>query len=49
MANKHKHLVEAYRRLKIDGEDVVLSTIIETLGSTYQKAGARMLISQAGN
>lgn len=48
MANKINHLLEAYRQLQGDGEDCVLATIIETFGSTYQKAGARMLITQAG-
>lgn len=45
MANKINHLVDAYRRLKQQTENCVLATIIETFGSTYQKAGARMLIS----
>lgn len=48
MANHINHLQEAYRRLQRDQEDSVLATIIETFGSTYQKAGARMLITQTG-
>ncbi|MBD9362867.1 XdhC family protein [Methylomonas fluvii] len=48
MANHINHLLEAYRQLQRDRQDSVLATIIETFGSTYQKAGARMLITQAG-
>jgi len=48
MANKTNHLIDAYRQLKQQAEDCVLATIIETFGSTYQKAGARMLITKRG-
>ena len=48
MANKINHLIDAYRQLKQQTENCVLATIIETSGSTYQKAGARMLITKAG-
>ncbi|MEF3073523.1 XdhC family protein [Methylobacter sp. Wu1] len=48
MANKINHLINAYRQLKQQAEDCVLATIIETFGSTYQKAGARMLITKQG-
>ncbi len=48
MANKINHLLDAYRRLNRQSENCVLATIIETFGSTYQKAGARMLITQQG-
>jgi xanthine dehydrogenase accessory factor len=48
MANKINHLTDAYRQLKQQTEDGVLATIIETFGSTYQKAGARMLITRQG-
>jgi len=48
MANKINHLINAYRRLNQQTENSVLATIIETFGSTYQKAGARMLITQQG-
>jgi xanthine dehydrogenase accessory factor len=48
MANKINHLIAAYRQLKQQAEDGVLATIIETFGSTYQKAGARMLITRQG-
>lgn len=44
----NNHLIDAYRCLREQKGDVVLATIIETLGSTYQKAGARMLIDQNG-
>jgi xanthine/CO dehydrogenase XdhC/CoxF family maturation factor len=46
MANKINHLIDAYRRLNQQTENSVLATIIETFGSTYQKAGARMLITK---
>ena len=48
MARNTHHLIDAYRQLRNNTENVVLATIIETLGSTYQKAGARMLIAQNG-
>ncbi|CCE23888.1 XdhC family protein [Methylotuvimicrobium alcaliphilum] len=47
MTRNTHHLIDAYWRLRNNTENVVLATIIETFGSTYQKAGARMLI--AGN
>lgn len=42
------HLLTAYRHLRQYPEPVVLATIVETFGSTYQKAGARMLIDLDG-
>ncbi|NOU15348.1 MAG: XdhC family protein [Methylococcaceae bacterium] len=48
MANKINRLVDAYRQLQQQSENCVLATIIETFGSTYQKAGARMLITSVG-
>ncbi|MGD7033923.1 XdhC family protein [Methylotuvimicrobium buryatense] len=48
MARNTHHLIDAYRRFRNNTENVVLATIIETLGSTYQKAGARMLIADNG-
>lgn len=48
MANKINHLIDAYRRLHQQSADGVLATIVETFGSTYQKAGARMLIAKDG-
>lgn len=47
MANKVNRLVDAYRQLQQQSENCVLATIIETFGSTYQKAGARMLITSS--
>ncbi|WP_305909962.1 XdhC family protein [Methylomarinum sp. Ch1-1] len=46
--NKINHLIDAYRRLRQQAEPLVLASIIETRGSTYQKAGARMLIARNG-
>ncbi|MGZ8916548.1 MAG: XdhC family protein [Methylobacter sp.] len=48
MANKINHLINAYRQLNQQTENSVLATIIETFGSTYQQAGARMLITKQG-
>ncbi|MEQ1531855.1 MAG: XdhC family protein, partial [Methylococcales bacterium] len=48
MANKINHLLSAYQQLQRQHENCVLATIIETAGSTYQKAGARMLIKASG-
>jgi xanthine dehydrogenase accessory factor len=47
MAN-NTHLIAAYRQLHRQNDKLVLATIIETFGSTYQKAGARMLIDRSG-
>jgi xanthine/CO dehydrogenase XdhC/CoxF family maturation factor len=48
MANKINHIINAYRFLSRQSENCVLATIIETFGSTYQKADARMLITKQG-
>ena len=48
MANKLNKLIQGYELLSQQSGPVVLATIIETLGSTYQKAGARMLIAEDG-
>jgi xanthine/CO dehydrogenase XdhC/CoxF family maturation factor len=48
MANKINHLIDAFQRLTQQAENCVLATIIETFSSTYQKAGARMLITTEG-
>ncbi len=48
MANKINLLIDAYRRLNKHSENIVLATIIETMGSTYQKAGTCMIIEQNG-
>lgn len=49
MASRLNHLLDNYRILQRRGEPLVLATIIETLGSTYQKAGARLLIAADGD
>lgn len=41
-------IVDSFRALKQTEQEFVLATIIETRGSTYRKAGARMLISRTG-
>ncbi|MGR9044205.1 MAG: XdhC family protein [Gammaproteobacteria bacterium] len=48
MANKYNHLLDAYRQLKQQAGNVVLATLVETTGSTYRKAGARMVIARDG-
>jgi xanthine dehydrogenase accessory factor len=48
MANQINLLIDAYRCLKQTSNNVVLATIIETSGSTYQKAGTKMLIARDG-
>lgn len=49
MASRLNHLLDSYRMLQACGEPLVLATIIETEGSTYQKAGARLLIAADGD
>lgn len=48
MPNKNQHLCAAWPQVQQQQTDCVLATIIETVGSTYQKAGARMLITAQG-
>jgi xanthine/CO dehydrogenase XdhC/CoxF family maturation factor/CTP:molybdopterin cytidylyltransferase MocA len=48
MSGTLQELVQAYRSLSAAGEDIVLATIIATEGSTYRKAGARMLFARDG-
>jgi xanthine dehydrogenase accessory factor len=48
MANQLNQLVDAFRKALPHSGDFVLATIIETQGSTYQKAGTKMLILQDG-
>ena len=48
MANKLNHLIDAFRTLPPHSENRVLATIVDTRGSTYQKAGAKMLVSEDG-
>ncbi|MEC4747264.1 XdhC family protein [Methylomicrobium sp. Wu6] len=45
---KNHHLLAAYREASLQTDLLVLATIIETFGSTYQKAGAKMLIAPDG-
>lgn len=49
MASRLNHLLDNYRALQGRGEPLVMATIVETLGSTYQKAGARLLITADGD
>lgn len=49
MASRLNHLLDNYRALHGRGEPLVMATITETLGSTYQKAGARLLITADGD
>ena len=49
MSRDFPALIPAFRRLSADGEPLVLCTIVETEGSTYRKAGARMLVDGHGN
>lgn len=46
--SKINRLIAAYRQLRLQADAIVLATIVETFGSTYQKAGARMLIARDG-
>lgn len=48
MNSSIKGIVDKFRELKITENEFVLATIIETSGSTYRKAGARLLISNSG-
>ncbi len=41
-------LLGDYRELKTQGEPMVLATVVDTAGSTYRKAGTRMLLSGKG-
>lgn len=46
--SRHHRLLAAYPSLMQSRRPLVMATIIETIGSNYQKAGARMLIGQNG-
>jgi xanthine/CO dehydrogenase XdhC/CoxF family maturation factor len=48
MANQFNQLLDTYQLFQATQPDFVLATIIETMGSTYQKAGARMLMTREG-
>ena len=41
-------IISSYQSLKLTEQEFVLATIVEIQGSTYRKAGARMLISRSG-
>jgi xanthine/CO dehydrogenase XdhC/CoxF family maturation factor len=43
-----RHLVDRFAACRERGEAIVLVTVYETVGSTYSKAGARMLITAGG-
>lgn len=43
-----RHLIDRFAAARERGEAMVLVTVYETLGSTYSKAGARMLILAEG-
>ncbi|MGW8368412.1 MAG: XdhC family protein [Gammaproteobacteria bacterium] len=44
-----RHIVDRFALGREQGEDMVLVTVYDTLGSTYSKAGARMLITAGGH
>lgn len=44
-----QHLITAFDRWRKFEKPLVLATIVETLGSTYSKAGTQMLIETAGD
>lgn len=48
MMTNLRTLVTAYRTLRDTQRPLVLATVVETLGSTYRTAGARMLITEDG-
>ena len=48
MATRTKQILDSCKPFRERSETIVLATIIETLGSSYQKAGARMLITASG-
>ena len=44
-----KHLVETFREWRAANDRLVLGTVYQTAGSTYSKAGSRVLIDDQGN
>lgn len=44
-----RQLLQAFERWRDQGGDLVLATVYDTVGSTYSKAGAQMLIDAEGN
>jgi xanthine/CO dehydrogenase XdhC/CoxF family maturation factor len=47
-AMNSRHLVDRFAAARANGEPLVLVTVYATQGSTYSKAGARMLITAGG-
>ncbi len=43
-----KSIVQAYQHSQHRGETAFLATVVNTQGSTYRRAGARMLVTSAG-
>lgn len=41
-------ILEALEKLREKGEKAALATVVRTSGSTYRKAGAKMIISESG-
>ena len=48
MQNQFSQIIDCYEQLKLNPSRMILATIVETMGSTYQKAGAKMLIDSNG-
>lgn len=44
-----RQLLQAFDRWRDNGSNLVLATVYDTVGSTYSKAGAQMLIDGEGN
>jgi len=42
-----REIAAAWRTLEADGQEAVLATVVRTRGSTYRKAGARMLVTES--
>ncbi len=49
MKHRPVSLAEFFRDYQRRGEPLVLATVAQTIGSTYRKAGAQMLIAHDGN
>jgi xanthine dehydrogenase accessory factor len=43
-----KQIVKTFNAWRAEGEPMVLATVYETVGSTYSKAGHRILIAASG-
>ncbi len=41
-------IAAAWRQARLDGSEALLATVVEAHGSTYRRAGARMLLTSAG-